>query len=186
MGTAKSLRDRGYDLHHEQFGGQGIVSWQFAANAPDTPWGSSSDEVDFGLVVHLVRHPLDVIGSLANSVLGTKDEERFLEYARRFVLVPPYTAITQATWFWVGWNKLTSALNPDIVHRVEDGVDDLVERISSYDCFPKITPKRGDVPKNFNHRVDYRRPTLRQIRAETDDWLVDELVVVATRLGYDI
>jgi hypothetical protein len=59
------LRRLGLDVQHERLGRDGIAAWTMAVEAPDRPYGPPSAAACFEHVFHQVRHPLDVIRSVA-------------------------------------------------------------------------------------------------------------------------
>lgn len=81
-------------------------------------------------LIHLVRHPLAVIASLAARRLWTAPR-RYTEYARHFADIPSdMTEHEQSMCYWVLWNRPLSALN---VPRI---------RIESIDNAPRLHRNR--------------------------------------------
>jgi len=79
--TSMMLRKAGFDLPHERCGKLGTVSWYFFTDSDWHPYpkessgivhlGERRSDFEFNRVVHLVRNPLKVIGSMWNGMTLT-------------------------------------------------------------------------------------------------------------------
>ncbi|MFT6389311.1 MAG: hypothetical protein ACJAUP_002702 [Cellvibrionaceae bacterium] len=74
--SSKVFQAIGLKITHEQpippngqMGMDGIASWYMAVPAPDPPFGPSACDWAFDYIIHLVKHPLEVIPSTAQFIL---------------------------------------------------------------------------------------------------------------------
>lgn len=112
--TARLLRLHGVDIGHEEVRRDGIASWCMAVNAKETPWGPGSEDFHFDYTFHQVRHPLDVMASVASF---RPSSWSFI--ARYLPLRDDDSAAVRAGRYWLGWNLEAEKLT-DRRYRVED------------------------------------------------------------------
>lgn len=134
--TANLWQALGLDIRHERpippngvMGADGVASWFMAADDPQPPSGPSVLNYQFDVVIHQVRHPLQVIASMAQFILRhgkhapgyierhipeTKldpGERKYLDVKRQLIL--------KASRYWYHWNLLAEAKANRIV-KIED------------------------------------------------------------------
>jgi hypothetical protein len=116
MFAAHLLQHLGLQVGHERVGPDGAVGWQFAGDGlcPHYTRRGQRSEHDWGVVLHQIRHPLDVIAStvwmhppqydwIANQVGGLPDRSDMLHVAAAH---------------WLKWNRLAESV-ADWTYRVE-------------------------------------------------------------------
>jgi len=114
----------GLDVRHEMpvppngvMGEDGIASWYMTVDDPEPPYGPSAAEYEFDLVIHLVRHPLKVIPSVAQFVLRNPPSLRYIERNARETRLGwgdrlrgrKRALLLQAARYWHQWNMLAAA-----------------------------------------------------------------------------
>lgn len=124
---------QGLDVRHEnpdppngQMGKDGIASWYMAVNDPDPPFGPSAEGYEFDLIIHQVRHPLDVIASCAQFVLKDPFSRDYIERnapqtrpsPEEQALSPKDHRVLQAARYWYYWNLLAQKKG-DVTIQVE-------------------------------------------------------------------
>ena len=123
---AKTLSSNNILLGHECMNRDGISSWMFAARSDKVPYTSDNSvpsQYIFDNIIHVVRNPLDVIASMAYSVLP---DDKVLNYMENYIYIDQQEDhIVTAVRTWIGWNRLISALHPNIIIQVERAFDKL-------------------------------------------------------------
>lgn len=123
--AAEVWRSLGLDIRHERpmpshgsMGRDGVASWFMAVDDPNPPFGPSTAGYTFDFVLHLVRHPLNVIASMAQFILqwGVASP-KYIEYhapetrlrSEECALEPRQQLILRAARYWYHWNLLAQA-----------------------------------------------------------------------------
>lgn len=115
----------GLDVGHERPGKDGISSFQFAVDTDRVCFHTvdqhrGSNHYRFDRVVHVVRHPLDVIASTAFT-----DMNGAIEWQAGFVPVDLNASpVVRAAQTWLGWTDLADA-KADRRMRIEDAATEL-------------------------------------------------------------
>ena len=134
--AAELWQSLGLDIRHERpvppngvIGADGVASWFMAADDPEPPSGPSVLNYQFDVVIHQVRHPLNVIASMAQFIL--RQGKRAPAYIERHVpeiklgpdeqkyLDPRQQLILKAARYWYHWNLLAEA-KADTIIKIED------------------------------------------------------------------
>jgi hypothetical protein len=93
------LRRLGLDVPHERLGADGISAWDFAGPVRGRPYGPAVS-VRFEQVFHQVRHPLDVIASVA-----TFGPESWSYIYANTPCTRDEPLLVRAARYWLGWNE---------------------------------------------------------------------------------
>jgi hypothetical protein len=119
--TTFVLRRLGLDIRHERLGKDGVASWCLVPDAVETPWGPSSADVTFDVVLHQVRHPLAVISSVAT----LKDSSWRFIY-EHVPVSPSHPLLLRAAAYWYHWNAAAER-KATLTYRVENIRNELPE-----------------------------------------------------------
>lgn len=117
------FKQAGLLVEHESIGPDGCVSCVFGA--PDdnrfrhTRHSGLRSEYRFDFLLHQVRHPLDVIPSMADNLSWEVKEWMAAACGASFKM----RSIEDMAQLWVRWNSMIAAQNPDLVYRIEDVKD---------------------------------------------------------------
>ena len=103
-------------IEHEKMGRDGTVSSWFAVDTYYYPRNHSGRRSDFrfGIVLHQVRHPLDVISSLETAIPAS-----WWHWQQALTGVSKESEHAAAR-FWLRWNELCEESGADLVYRIED------------------------------------------------------------------
>lgn len=171
-------RSLGLDIRHERpipphgcMGEHGVASWFLAVDDPNPPFGPSAAGYKFDCVLHLVRHPLKVIASMAQFILrkGLSSPEYIEHHAPetqlRFeerALEPKQQLILRAARYWYHWNSLAQAKADETI-QVEQLIPELPRlcELFGVEHKPGVAEK---ISKNTNARWQYVRE---------DPWIVE-------------
>ena len=184
---AKALTTLGCEVGHEEMGAAGTSSWMFAAVADAVPYttdGTTSLDLDFERVIHVVRSPEKVIASMAFTSLPDSKSTNFM--SRYIRLDTSVGVIEQAVQTWLGWNKLISARRPDARIKVEEAMQVLPDLLLRWGLL-KDPPKLESVkppPSDYNKRP-HRPLTWREIAEQIPAGLFGEAVEYAREIGYE-
>ena len=173
--AAALLQAHGLDVGHEVLGRHGMSSWLAAGCDRRQPIAHFAFPSEFAIVVHQVRHPLDVVRSwwpIRNNVWS---------WARELVSPPPgLSDLEERAYYWLRWNQLAERF-ASYTYRLE-ALD------SEYPRWAKelqLEPNPGlltVVPRDVNGRRAHKIP-----RVEWDDFrpeLRTEVAAAAERYGY--
>ena len=168
----------GLDVGHERPGADGISSFQFAVNTDKVPFHSADNNrgrrhFTFDRVIHVVRHPLDVIASTAFT-----DMNGAIEWQAGFVPVtaPPEHRVRQAVQTWLGWNELIEPQTLDRI-RVEDADTELPRMLS-------CEPPHNTPTKDYNGR-DHAPLSWARLAMACSNTEYYQLLRMTKRYGYD-
>ena len=171
-------RSLGLDIRHERpipphrsMGKDGVASWFMAVDDPNPPFGPSAAGYKFDFVLHLVRHPLKVIASVAQFILQKGlPSPKYIEYHApetqlnfgECALEPKQQLILRAARYWYHWNSLAQAKADETV-QVEQLILALPRLCESLGV--EYKPGLADkISKNTNARWHYVRE---------DPWIVE-------------
>lgn len=135
----------GLDVGHERVGKDGCSSFQFAVNTKRVIFHSAEghkgrEHYEFDRIIHVVRHPLDVIASTAFT-----DMNGAIEWQSGFVPVMLHEGkVRQAIQTWLGWNELIEMQTQERI-RVEDADTELPRLLA-------CEPPQDTPPKDYNGR----------------------------------
>lgn len=158
-------------LHHGSMGRHGAASWFMAVDDSNPPFGPGTAGYTFDLVLHLVRHPLKVIASVAQSILqkGLYSPEYIehhapetqLKFGERS-LEPRQQLLLRAARYWYHWNSLAQAKADETVQveRLVLALPRLCEALG-FEYNPGVADQ---ISKNTNDRRHYVRE---------DPWIVE-------------
>jgi hypothetical protein len=202
--AAELWRLLGLDICHERpvgphgkMGEDGAASWLMAANDPNPPFGPSATDYEFETIIHQVRHPLKVIGSVAQFILA---KGQFApDYIARNVPETQITAdekilnekqqlILQAARYWYYWNRLAwkKATCTVQVENMEQELQNLCELLH-VEYQEDVLENIGS---NINNRHVYLNEELWQIDWEDlknlDAEFTDEIQNLAASFGYNL
>ena len=144
--TTLVLRRLGLDVGHERIGRDGVSSWALAVDAEQTPWGPSWGDVRFDVVLHQVRHPLDVIDSV--ETLRPASWKFVSEYAP---LDPGQSFPIRGALLWCHWNGAAET-RAALTYRVEAIAEALPLICEAIDVAHDPLAAR-DVPTDVNTRT---------------------------------
>jgi len=167
--TAEVWRSLGLDIRHERpigphgsMGRDGAASWFMAVDDTNPPFGPGTTGYQFEFVLHVVRHPLKVIASVAQFILqkGVPSPEYIEKHAPRTrltfeerALEPKQQLILRAARYWYHWNQLAEGKADQTLQ---------VEQLAS--ALPGLCDQLGveyrpghveKIPKNTNARWQY-------------------------------
>jgi hypothetical protein len=174
----------------------GAASWFMAVDDPNPPFGPSTRGYQFEFVLHIVRHPLKVIASVAQFILqhGEPSPEYIerhtpatqLTYGESRLLEPKQQFILRAARYWYHWNRLAEEKADQTLQ-----VEQLTSVLSGlcHHLSVEYQPERVDkIPKNTNARWRYVREepwTLEWTALEAlDPGLSNEIRALAASYGY--
>jgi glycosyltransferase involved in cell wall biosynthesis len=134
---SKLMQGAGLDVGHEVVGRNGTSSWLHAFPGGSVSWLGDIEPVEFDHVVHVVRHPLNVIASAQ-----TLRRETWEYMARALEIELPEDPIDRAMLTWIKWNELIEKkLRPALTIRAEDARSrwaDLMKLIGCTSSFPSV------------------------------------------------
>lgn len=163
----------GHDIGHERVGKDGVSSWMFAATDNTYPWGvGKKTDYNFKMIVHQIRHPLQVISSLS-----TIHNISWKFIAKHINLNPELNDIQKRMKMWIEWNKLCES-QTNFRYRIEN-FDQAVQRICNN---LHISYKPAKIVKNLNARnhIDLSWKQL----VDADKQLCKEIISMMSRYGY--
>jgi hypothetical protein len=200
--ASRVCQNLGLDIEHErtvspnsEIGNDGIASWFMAVDDPEPPYGPSAVDYKFENTLHLVRNPLRVIASFAQSILrkgiyspdyiqmnvpeiGPANGDETLDPKQRILL--------QSARYWYYWNLLS-----------EKKADQTVQVEKFEKALPSLCPALGvpfnpdfskNVSKHTNHRGLYVNEDPWQVAWEDieklDPHLHEKIQEMAERYGY--
>lgn len=113
--TAEVLRQMGVKVEHERMGRDGTVSSWFTVDDYYYPraHGGRRADFEFDCVVHQVRHPLDVIGSLETAM-----NPAWWHWQQAHTGISKESDYPGAR-FWLAWNEMCEQQPTDLAYRVE-------------------------------------------------------------------
>ena len=191
------LRECGLKVSHERLGRDGTSSWWFAPTRSVIPpgyhpfdgnssrGGSHPDKIgpevyDFGVVIHLVRHPLNACAGIRAHVTG--QAWRYIEAHVGVGLDVPDPL--RSVLFWTRWNRLIVEHAPGAVVRLEHLAEDWPKVAELLSLPPE--PPANVVAKNV------ARPKMKRSNREPFTWdeiqdqeAVEEAKELARSYGYD-
>jgi hypothetical protein len=152
-------------------GRDGAASWFMAVDDPNPPFGPGTAGYKFDFVLHIVRHPLKVIASMAQFILqkGLSSPEYIEHHApetklrlEERALGPKQKLILRAARYWYHWNSLAQAKADETV-QVEQLILELPRLCESLwvEHKPGIAEK---ISRSTNARWQYVRE---------DPWIVE-------------
>ena len=154
MYTTKLLNSWGFNVRHEYLGDDGTVDWQLVSDKRPTEYGGNVqlfDDYEWSFVIHVIRHPLKTLFSVANT-------ETFIKKSCRFRGVE-LGSFEDAVTSMLDWYELCKSKNPDFTFRVEDGQKDLFEALKKK--YPHISRDNEFDNKALNHRSNGKISTSR-------------------------
>ena len=121
---AKLLTGLGLDVGHECEGRDGVVSCFFSVDDYWYPWGRHSTRLgqwEFDTTIHVVRHPLGVIGSMASPPFC--DKRAWWHWQEKHTGVSWETEpVARSAQFWLKWTALSrlQAANEVCIERARE------------------------------------------------------------------
>jgi len=164
-------RSLGLDIRHERpvpphgsMGKDGMASWFMTVDDPNPPFGPSAIGYEFDFVLHLVRHPLKVIASVAQLLLGKGSlASRYIEQnvpeiqlnSEECSLKPRDQLILLSARYWYHWNLLAQEKASDTI-QVEQLIPELPRlcELLEVEYKPGLADK---ISQNTNARWQYVR-----------------------------
>ena len=164
-------RSLGLDIRHERpvlphgsMGKDGMASWFMTVDDPNPPFGPSAIGYKFDFVLHLVRHPLRVIASVAQLLLGKGSlASRYIEQnvpeiqlnSEECSLKPRDQLILLSARYWYHWNLLAQEKASDTI-QVEQLIPELPRlcELLEVEYKPRLADK---ISQNTNARWQYVR-----------------------------
>ncbi len=176
--TTEVWRSLGLDIRHERpiplhgsMGRDGAASWFMAVDDTNPPFGPGTRGYNFDFVLHVVRHPLKVIASVAQFILqkGVPSPEYIEKHApetrltfEERTLEPKQQFILRAARYWYYWNELAEG-KADQTLQVEQLVSALPGLCDQLGV--EYRPEHAEkIPKNTNARWQY---------VKEDPWIVE-------------
>ena len=155
---ARLFQRIGFKVGHETMDEDGISSWLFAViSSKEVRWGSFKPEMRsrglaFNHVVHVIRDP---VTSIASIVTESRASEEFRK--QHVMIYEKSNPIERAVQSYVGWNKLISAQQPNLVVKLENAYplvcDYMVKNRVAFNTGVRLPPtdfnsrkNRGDYP----------------------------------------
>ena len=163
--ATKLWQSIGLDIRHERpvppngvMGADGVASWFMAADDPKPPSGPSSLDYTFDVIIHQVRHPLNVISSMAQFIFqhgrrapgyierhvpDTKlspDEKNHFDFKQQLIL--------KASRYWYHWNLMAEEKAGKIV-RIED-LNEELPNLCDLVGIPYQPGVLSEIPKDIN------------------------------------
>jgi len=200
--TAEVWRSLGLDIRHERpipphgsMGRDGAASWFMAVDDTNPPFGPGTRGYQFECVLHVVRHPLKVIASVAQFILqhGVPSPEYIEQHApetrltfEERTLEPKQQLILRAARYWYHWNRLAEGKADQTlqVEQLVPALPGLCEQLG-VEYRPGLADK---IPRTTNARWQYvgEEPwTVEWVELEAlDPALCNEIRGLATSYGY--
>jgi len=186
------LRRSGLKIGHEEWGPQGCVAWQLAADANYTlfNWNFPKGKLDFDVVIHLVRDPIKVINSMYGRTVSPNNLS--WEHAWRYIVncCPEISrndpVPVKCAKYWYYWN-LKAERKSVMTLRIEDFHERLDEfsHMIGFQIDPNIANK---VPQDINHHAfpnDFR-VTWAYLEKNLEPSFFRKLQELAVAYGYPI
>ena len=124
--ASKCWQSFGYDIKYEKIGKDGMSSW-FAAVSDKFSFASKTFDrkrVKFRVVLHQIRNPLNVIGSILAMDLSNCIDERKLAFICKRTSASIFDLpLLRALKIWVEWNKKAEKM-ADFSYQIEDWNED--------------------------------------------------------------
>jgi hypothetical protein len=177
-------------------GRDGAASWFMAVDDTNPPFGPGTGGYQFEFVLHIVRHPLKVVASVAQFILqhGAPSPEYIerhapetrLTFDERRTLEPKQQLILRAARYWYHWNQMAEE-KADQTIQIEQLVASLPDLCNQLGV--EYRPEHVDkIPKNTNARWRYVREepwTLEWTELEAlDPGLTNDIRGLAASYGY--
>ena len=196
------LQKLGLDVRHEEpvppngvMGKDGMVSWFMAADDPNPPMGPGRSHYEFEYVLHLVRHPLKVIASVAQFIFKLDIKSyKYIKKHCRFDHWPTFSPtlekellIKLATEYWLCWNKITNSIATHRA-RIEFLDEDIFPLLDVLSLTSNIEVT-NDIPKTVNSRSKHIDDEIWSLSwaqlHEIEPDLFDKVKVLAKEYGYN-
>ena len=202
--ASRLWRSLGLDIRHEQpippngmMGANGIASWFMVVDDPQPPSGPSAVDYEFEVVLHQTRHPLKVIPSVAQFILGKgKRAPRFIERhvpetvlrrEEKDDLDSRQQLLLKASRYWVRWNLWAEKRAHRSV-KLED-LESELPRLCDLVGVRFRSEVLDDIPKNVNARrlLFQEEPwtCVWEDIKQMDSALYEDIRELASRYGYD-
>lgn len=215
---AKALMAAGFNVGHNWTDLDGTVSHWLAMPGPypRTPWdmgtkarpntmaahvGEDVEALRFGMEIHIVRHPLSVIGSIRGGLLSKTHWQWFAERVPE--CDPTGPLLVRGMLMWLRYNQAIERLREDVKvglmwdsvapriaarYRVEDQGQDVWDHCMRvlWARAPELMPLPA-ISKTTNRQGGYlaAKPTTWGDLETTDLVLTKEIRELAERYGYD-
>lgn len=199
--TTLVLRSLGLDIRHERpiwpngrMGRDGMVSWYMAVDDPKPPHGPCAINYAFDHTIHQVRHPLNVIPSVAQFILRYPIVYRFIlrnlpkiRDDNEVNMPEKKRLLLEASRYWIYWNDFAEKKADQLIRLeyLEDSLPALCEYLQvSYRHNAIAT-----ISHNINHRQCYVKSEQPWILTWSDLSLLnhdlcENVRVQAARYGY--
>jgi hypothetical protein len=180
---AELLQAFGYDVKHEAVGNDGTSCWCWSTHDPTPPWAPGPRREIFGTVIHVLRHPLHAIASIALTdgyECKNKQHRRFVEttlaapsgwasaglrgcasihYRQKYtVQFPEWDHLDNAAMSYLQWTNMVQAQGPQLTVRVEHAPAVLAEYLGR-----KMPAK---LPPTDSNTRKHRQISLNDLRLE--------------------
>lgn len=178
--TAKVLQNIGVDVRHEELGADGIIDWRLTKPGPQTlyPFPVYQD-VDFDLILHQTRNPLDVIRGCF--VLGHKSklhlqQTGFFQWGN---------TLFNWMYYWYHWNLLAEK-QAKITYKIGCLQNDKCFDFWCMDIIGTQTnfKARDNVSRTQNHRPNGLPPVTWKTLTRVDKALALNIRELASKYGY--
>ena len=195
------LQKLGLDVRHEEpippngvMGNDGMVSWFMSADDPSPPMGPGRSQYEFKYILHLVRHPLKVIASVAQFIF--KLDIKSYKYIKKHCGFTHWPTFSQsikkdellkcAAEYWLCWNNLTNNI---ATHRAR--IENLDEDISPLLETLELTLNNvmtNEISKTTNSRSKYLKDDAWLLSwtslYEIDQDLAERVKMLSIEYGY--
>ena len=190
------LTQMGYNVGHENMGGDGISSWMLAVEDENYPWGNvhKKHEYYFKNIIHVVRNPFDSIPSIILENKHTPNHKSYLfkkKHIKKILNIDlpnvdfntlsllEETELALKTFIY--WNKVCELAKPNTILKIED--------VSSLQKFNTRNVSLNTNKKNTNKKYDgkvYEKPTIsKDIYEKLDTALKQELQNFCKKYNYE-
>lgn len=183
------LRCAGIPAGHELHGHKWLVSW------------IDSIRQNADIVVHQLRHPLDVLRTCKRYGLHKKPNSYWKEFIFKEIEtsdLPPgeEDGELRILMCWVRWNRLIQERkNPDLTYKIEDILRDSYAMILLFDTLGVWKNKntmhwtRGKFPEPNKAQVTEKRMSVNDIKTMCYRWnpqFYTDILITSSYFGYDL
>jgi len=136
----------------------------------------------FKYLVHVIRDPLKVVSSIHQKL----DVEDWWPFAAEYVsLWSEKGSLAGVVQFVVGWNKLTKAMGPDIVVKVEEAPKRMAEFLCSLGLWGQRGLKGVNLPStNVNTKGPVHYYSVKELRKLVEPATLNLLIEMMDEYGY--
>jgi hypothetical protein len=179
---AMLLQAYGFDVGHERLLADGISSWMCAVDTKYVPYGDAKNGAEFEHVLHVVRHPVKTVASMAGGIL-LQTRPPALKYMSSYIDTQGGNEIETAVRTYVEWNTMIDSLKPSARFKVEHAHLELPKFLTRVGLECALDRTKAPA-RDYNSRLHRQLRWVDVSRAVRDRRLYNELKRLAVVYEY--